>query len=607
MGIKVKKQLSILVALSLVVGLLCQMVWVKESVKAADAAVEVELQQISRPNEIETGIAEGLGELVVQRIDTTNKTLTAYSKFSIEERGWVWIDNTVNTTYPGNESSSTLYTNAALTKMITPDYKVYDKLGERLYAYYLDKGTYYLETSLYSYVIGVDLPLKQGVYGYFLPSSQAISVDVEVNSNTALLHCTSVMSMSDVVYYWAKDTSTVDVMSNNSNFHDFYTNKSLVSDIEVDLNGEYSVCAFPKSQEWEHYPVDIHVTVDGIGCSQGTASPAQSPTLDPTPQPPEQHSSYILCGEFTGWGGSNSYPSSAKHEQGNGEDNFYYTDLTNMICGRGYGCGLELMNPYNAVFSGAENEMAQFIDKMKNPCIKVILKNGGAASSWNWETELSFPSGAEVTLPEGYLDTGYFALFGNDDVITEVEIYDLGQGGSRPIASSVPTPTEKPEETVKPSLPDDPEESIKPEETAQPEQTDNPIVTANPGNRDNQNPVNVAPTRKPDFGNTGSAAGTKVSKPGKVKGLFVNSRGKRKVQAMWIWADRADGYQVQYAYNRSFTKQRKNKNVNWLKDSVLLKNLKKKKTCYVRVRAYKLSKGKRLYGKWSNIKKCKVR
>ncbi|MDE6852678.1 MAG: hypothetical protein K2J67_09365 [Lachnospiraceae bacterium] len=342
--------------------------------------------------------------------------------------------------------------------------------------------------------------------------------------------------------------------------------------------------------------------------SQETAAPTKAPTSDPTPQPPEQHSSYILCGEFTGWGGSDSYPSSAKHEQGNGDNNFYYTDLTNMVCGRGYGCGLELMNPYNAVFSGAENEMSQFIQTMQNPCIKVTLKHGGVASAWNWETELSFPSGEEVTLPEGYLDTGYFALFGNDDVITEVEIYDLGQSGSRPIASSVPTPTDKPEETVKPGLPDDPEESIKPEETVQPDQTDNPIVTANPGNTDNQNPVNnVAPTKKPVSGNTGSTPGTKVSKPKKVKGLSLNSREKRRVRAMWIWDDGADGYQVQYAYNRSFTKQKKNKNVSWLKDSVLLNKLKQKKTCYVRVRAYKLSKGKRLYGKWSNIKKCKVR
>lgn len=63
-----KKQISILLTLSLLVGLFCQLVPSK-SVGAADAAVQVELHQISRPNEVEKGIAEGLGELVVQTVE----------------------------------------------------------------------------------------------------------------------------------------------------------------------------------------------------------------------------------------------------------------------------------------------------------------------------------------------------------------------------------------------------------------------------------------------------------------------------------------------------------------------------------------------------------
>lgn len=424
-----KKQISILLTLSLLVGLFCQLVPSK-SVGAADAAVQVELQQISRPNEVEKGIAEGLGELVVQRIDTEKKTLKAYSKFSIEERGWVWIANTVNTTYPGNASSSTLYTNAALTKMITPDYKKHDELGERLYAYYLDPGTYYLETELYSYFIGVDLPLKQAVYGYFLPSSQVISVEIEMQSDAAQLHCTS--AMSDAAYYWVKDTSTVDKIGNTK---DFYKNVSIVSDIEVDSNGEYSICAVSQLQEWEHYPVDIHVTVEGIGNIQESFSPVPSP----------EGQAYVWCGEYSGWGGPNSYPSSANHVQGSGEENGYYKNMTNIGFATGYGCGLELMNPYSPYLQGTDNEMAQFIKKMKNPRIKVTLENGGAASVWNWDTELSFPSGKEMVLPDGYLDTGYFALFGNDDVITKVEFYDAGQSGGQTTSTPRPLETDAPD------------------------------------------------------------------------------------------------------------------------------------------------------------------
>lgn len=143
------------------------------------------------------------------------------------------------------------------------------------------------------------------------------------------------------------------------------------------------------------------------------------------------------------------------------------------------------MNPYNSVFTGAENEMSQFIQTMKNPCIKVTLKHGGAASAWNWDTELSFPSGVEVMLPERYLDTGHFALFGNDDVITEVEIYDMGQSGSQTTVPPTPMPTKKPEETIKPV------ETEKPEETTQPSQTAIPTATMNQGDSDSH----VAPTK----------------------------------------------------------------------------------------------------------------
>lgn len=175
--------------------------------------------------------------------------------------------------------------------------------------------------------------------------------------------------------------------------------------------------------------------------------------------PSEEPSVYIWQGAITGWGGPNSYPSSANHEQGKGEDNFYYVDLTNMSFKRSYGCGLGLMNRYSDYFQGAYNEMSQFITKMNSPRIKVTLKNCGIASSWNWDTELNFPSGKAVELPDGYLDTGFFTLFGNDDVITKVEIYDAKQDSTQITATPKPTksnePTDKPIVTQKPKETDD--------------------------------------------------------------------------------------------------------------------------------------------------------
>ena len=44
-----------------------------------------------------------------------------------------------------------------------------------------------------------------------------------------------------------------------------------------------------------------------------------------------------------------------------------------------------------------------------------------------------------------------------------------------------------------------------------------------------------------------------------------------------------------------------------MKCSYTLSGLKKKKTYYIKVRGYTLKKGKRLYGKWSTVKKVKVK
>ena len=69
-------------------------------------------------------------------------------------------------------------------------------------------------------------------------------------------------------------------------------------------------------------------------------------------------------------------------------------------------------------------------------------------------------------------------------------------------------------------------------------------------------------------------------------------------------ASKADGYQVQYSLKKNF----KSKKVKWTKKTkISMRGLKKKKTYYFRVRAYKRSNGKKVYGKWSKVvkKKCK--
>lgn len=100
---------------------------------------------------------------------------------------------------------------------------------------------------------------------------------------------------------------------------------------------------------------------------------------------------------------------------------------------------------------------------------------------------------------------------------------------------------------------------------------------------------------------------SKVSKPGKVTGLKVKNKKKQKMTVSWNWKVNVSGFQIQYAQNKKFTKKKKSKMVGkWTSQKTITK-LKKGKTYYVRVRTYKKSSGKRIYGKWSKIKKIKIK
>ena len=95
-----------------------------------------------------------------------------------------------------------------------------------------------------------------------------------------------------------------------------------------------------------------------------------------------------------------------------------------------------------------------------------------------------------------------------------------------------------------------------------------------------------------------------VGKINKIKGLVVKNQKKLKAKATWKKLTNVFGYQIQYAPNKKF-KKAKSKTVK--SSSVTLKKLKKKKTYFVRVRAYKLANGKKVYGKWSSVKKVKIK
>ena len=87
-----------------------------------------------------------------------------------------------------------------------------------------------------------------------------------------------------------------------------------------------------------------------------------------------------------------------------------------------------------------------------------------------------------------------------------------------------------------------------------------------------------------------------VSKLGTPKMSSVKA-GKKAFTATWTKANGVDGYQVQYSLKKNF-KGAKTKKLN--KTKLTVKNLKAKKTYYVRVRAYKKINGKMQYSNWSS-------
>lgn len=114
----------------------------------------------------------------------------------------------------------------------------------------------------------------------------------------------------------------------------------------------------------------------------------------------------------------------------------------------------------------------------------------------------------------------------------------------------------------------------------------------------------VIPTVTPS---TDDTTKTVVVPSVKLKALKVAGGSKNKVKVTWKKAERINGYRLQYAQNKKSRKKLKTKLLTAEKTSVTLKDLKKKKTYYVRIRAYVLLDGKKVYGKWSTVKKIKIK
>lgn len=99
---------------------------------------------------------------------------------------------------------------------------------------------------------------------------------------------------------------------------------------------------------------------------------------------------------------------------------------------------------------------------------------------------------------------------------------------------------------------------------------------------------------------------TPVKKPGQVKGLKLKA-GKKKVTVTYKKVSGATSYRVTYSTSKKFKKAKTVTVKSGKAVKKTISKLKSKKTYYVKVRAVKKVKGKSYIGKWSAVKKVKVK
>lgn len=112
---------------------------------------------------------------------------------------------------------------------------------------------------------------------------------------------------------------------------------------------------------------------------------------------------------------------------------------------------------------------------------------------------------------------------------------------------------------------------------------------------------------------TGEKTKTFQIKPRKIKLLAIKNIQGRQMSVYWKQDASVEGVQILYSTNRNFKKAKKiSVGRNHLyygngKNYTLIGKLKKKKTYYVKLRAYGSADGKRIYGAYSNVKSVKIK
>lgn len=213
---------------------------------------------------------------------------------------------------------------------------------------------------------------------------------------------------------------------------------------------------------------------------------------------------------------------------------------------------------------------------------KFVWRDGSAVTYTNWSQ--NEPNNTADCGGENYVQM-YANGKWNDYTGQSVDVGFIGEFDKMPTATSTPAPTNTPNATQKPQA------------TSRPQSTKKPQATKKPSSQ----------TDDSDYNWSSSDTSSDNVTVKKVTGVKVKKAAKKSLIVTWRWFVSQDGFEVQYALNKSFTKKKKTKRYDLYAERVKLRGLKRKKTYYVRVRAFKKVGTEKVYGKWSITKKCKVK
>ncbi len=209
---------------------------------------------------------------------------------------------------------------------------------------------------------------------------------------------------------------------------------------------------------------------------------------------------------------------------------------------------------------------------------------------YHWEKEVVNKKPATTT-EEGY--TGDTICKACKKVLQQGEVIPKkGTASETPAASNKPDTSNTPAASNKPGTSNTPAASNAPAATKKPSSSNTPSATKKP-------------SASSDTQDASSETSTKASAPKAVKGLRIVNQKPLKLIITWLPETTVKGYEVQYAMDKKFTRSLKKKTVKTTYCTV--KKVKRSKTYFVRVRAYKLQGTKKIYSKWTKVKKIKVK